>query len=80
MNEWHRGSERKKEGEREKGEERERENALRGGSRKFPLKIVIGTSGGTSDRWKIQPLSLAFNTGGTFDYNGSCVRPDECSN
>ena len=41
---------------------------------------LIETSGGASDRWKIQPLSLAFNAGETFGYNGSCVRPDECSN
>lgn len=41
-------------GEREK----QREFAWRSN----PLEIVIGTSGGTSDRWKIQPpLSLAFN-------------------
>lgn len=42
---------RSREGERkEKGKERERS-----AWRSNPLEIVIGTSGGTSDRWKIQP-------------------------
>lgn len=40
-----------REGERkEEGKERERS-----AWRSNPLEIVIGTSGGTSDRWKIQP-------------------------
>lgn len=61
--------------------EEEREKQREFAWRSNPLEIVIGTSGGTSDRWKIQPpLSLAFNASETFGYNGSCVRADECSN